>query len=166
MKRGSDGVSEFDPKHGRTEPASLDVGEISSILGFHIRLAYGAVYRHFMETFSHLDLTQKQVSVMWLIDDHPGIAQTDLARRLRMDRATTMGVVNRLQNRSFLRRGRSTEDRRRQTLYLTTEGHEALTDAKAAIFEHEKWLKGRFTQNEVETLKALLLRIYEDPAVR
>ena len=61
-----------------------DVGEIGDILGFHIRLAHGAVYRHFTESFTELGLTQKQVSALWLVDDHPGIAQTDLARRLRM----------------------------------------------------------------------------------
>ena len=60
-----------------------DIGEIRDIVGFHIRLAHGAVYRHFTETFANLDLTQKQVSVLWLVDDHPDIAQTDLARRMR-----------------------------------------------------------------------------------
>ena len=63
-----------------------DIGEIRNIVGFHIRLAHGATYRHFTETFADLDLTQKQVAVLWLIDDRPGIAQTDLARQLRMDR--------------------------------------------------------------------------------
>ena len=144
---------------------SNDVGEINDILGFHIRLAYGAVYRHFMETFADLDLTQKQVSVLWLIDDHPGIAQTDLTRRLRMDRATTMGIVNRLQGRGYLRRGRSTEDRRRQTLALTPLGETVLKNAKGAIFDHEKWLKGHFTPQEVSTLMSLLARIHDDPLV-
>jgi DNA-binding MarR family transcriptional regulator len=159
-------MSSADPDLRDDAADPLGVGAIGNILGFHIRLAYGAVYRHFMETFAHLELTQKQVSVLWLIDDQPGIAQTDLARRLRMDRATTMGVVNRLQGRDFLTRGKSTEDRRRQTLYLTREGEAALKEAKAAIFAHEKWLKARFSAQEVETLKSLLMRIYEDPAVR
>ena len=35
-----------------------DIGEIRDIVGFHIRLAHGAVYRHFVETFTDLDLTQ------------------------------------------------------------------------------------------------------------
>lgn len=83
------------------------IGPINDIVGFHIRLAHGAVYRHFMETFAHLDLTQKQVSVLWLVSDHPGIAQADLSRRLRMDRATVMAIVNRLQDRGYLERGRS-----------------------------------------------------------
>jgi DNA-binding MarR family transcriptional regulator len=138
-----------------------DIGEIKDILGFHIRLAYGSVYRHFMETFSELELTQKQVSVLWLVDDHPDIAQTDLAHRLRMDRATTMAIVNRLQARKLLVRGKSLSDRRRQTLNLSAEGEQILGIAKEAIRAHERWLKARFTDREVTKLIELLSRIHE-----
>jgi DNA-binding MarR family transcriptional regulator len=138
-----------------------DIGQIKHIVGFHIRLAYGAVYRHFTETFSQLDLTQKQVSVLWLVDDHPDIAQTGLAQRMRMDRATTMAIVNRLQSRGYLVRGQSKSDRRKQTLNLTTAGRKALVTAKTAIRQHERWLKSRFTDSEVATLIRLLTRIHE-----
>jgi DNA-binding MarR family transcriptional regulator len=138
-----------------------DIGEIRDIVGFHIRLAHGAVYRHFTETFADLGLTQKQVSVLWLIDDHPDIAQTDLATRMRMDRATTMVIVNRLQARNYLVRGKSVSDGRKQTLNLTGEGLKALAVAKDAIMQHEQWLKSRFTDREVEKLIELLTRIHE-----
>jgi DNA-binding MarR family transcriptional regulator len=138
-----------------------DIGEIRNIVGFHIRLAYGAAYRHFTETFAHLDLTQKQVSVLWLVGDHPDIAQTDLAKRMRMDRATTMSIVNRLESRGYLLRGRSKSDRRKQTLNLTRSGRKALVTAKAAIKQHERWLKARFSDREVATLIELLTRIHE-----
>lgn len=138
-----------------------DIGEIRNIVGFHIRLAHGAVYRHFTETFSNLDLTQKQVSVLWLVDDHPDIAQTDLAHRMRMDRATTMAIVNRLEARGYLVRGKSETDGRKQTLNLTDAGREMLRVAKQAILEHENWLKSRFTDKEVGKLIELLTRIHE-----
>src|SRR6476620_7726634 len=138
-----------------------DIGEIRNIVGFHIRLAHGAVYRHFTETFAQLDLTQKQVSVLWLVDDHPDIAQTGLAQRMRMDRATTMAIVNRLQARRLLVRGRSTTDRRKQTLHLTVHGHRMLVTARRAIRQHERWLKSRFKRREVATLIELLTRIHE-----
>ena len=138
-----------------------DIGEIQHIVGFHIRLAYGAAYRHFSETFAHLDLTQKQVSVLWLVDDHPDIAQTDLSQRMRMDRATTMAIVNRLEARGYLIRGKSKDDRRKQTLNLTPVGRKALVTAKGAIRQHERWLKSRFTEKEVTTLIGLLARIHE-----
>ncbi|RJT21304.1 MarR family transcriptional regulator [Chakrabartia godavariana] len=138
-----------------------DIGEIRNIVGFHIRLAHGAVYRHFTETFTDLDLTQKQVSVLWLIDDHPDIAQTDLAHRMRMDRATTMAIVNRLEARELLVRGKSETDGRKQTLNLTDQGREMLRVAKQAIIEHENWLKSRFSEKEVAKLIELLTRIHE-----
>jgi hypothetical protein len=68
-----------------TEPspdASDYIGEIDNILGFHIRLAHGTVYRHFMQSFKVLGMTQKQVSVLWLVSDHPGIAQAQLLRKI------------------------------------------------------------------------------------
>jgi DNA-binding MarR family transcriptional regulator len=138
-----------------------DIGEIRNIVGFHIRLAHGAVYRHFTETFSDLDLTQKQVSVLWLVNDHPDISQTDLAQRMRMDRATTMAIVNRLQARGYLVRGQSAKDGRKQTLNLTDAGRKALGVAKDAIADHERWLKSRFSDREVEQLIEMLSRIHE-----
>src|SRR2546421_17707 len=42
-------------------PGDEDLGEIRDIVGFHIRLAHGAVYRHFTETFADLFLRQIQV---------------------------------------------------------------------------------------------------------
>ena len=144
-----------------TEDKVAELGGLNGIVGFHIRLAHGAVYRHFTETFVDLDLTQKQVSALWLVGDRPGISQIDLGGRLRMDRATTMTIVNRLQERAYLRRERSTSDGRKQALYLTDKGHEALADAKAAIEAHEAWLKSRFTADEIEKLVEMLARIHE-----
>lgn len=136
------------------------LGAIGDILGFHIRLAHGVVYRHFTDTFSDLDLTQKQVSVLWLVHDHPGIAQADLGRTLQMDRATVMAIVNRLQTKGLLVRGASAVDRRRQTLTLTEVGQTALEQARKAIEQHEAWLKDRFSPAEVRTLVDLLSRIH------
>ena len=138
-----------------------DIGEIRDIVGFHLRLAHGAAYRHFTETFAHLDLTQKQVSVLWLVDLHPDIAQTGLAQLMRMDRATTMAIINRLQARGLLVRGQSPDDGRKQTLNLTDAGRDMLGTAKDAIGEHERWLKSRFTDREIETLIEMLTRIHE-----
>ena len=136
------------------------IGEIDDILGFHIRLAHGTAYRHFMQSFKFLEMTQKQVSVLWLVADHPGIAQADLAKRLQLDRATVMAIVNRLAKRKFVVRGESETDGRKQTLKLLPPGSKALQDAKRAIRSHEKWLKGRFTAKELKTLIALLRRIH------
>lgn len=144
-----------------TDDNTADLGGLNDVVGFHIRLAHGAVYRHFTETFIDLDLTQKQVSALWLVGDHPGISQIELGRRLRMDRATTMTIVNRLQERDYMRRERSESDGRKQALYLTEPGTSALGRAKDCIAAHEAWLKSRFTPAEAEKLVEMLARIHE-----
>lgn len=149
------------PAVPRGADLSDEVGAIDEILGFHVRLAHGACLRHFTETFTDLDLTQKQVSVLWLVDDHPGIAQTDLAQRLQMDRATTMAIINRLQAKHYLKRDRSPTDGRKQALFLESQGIDVLARAKLAIGEHEAWLKSRFSDKEVRLLLDLLARIYD-----
>jgi len=140
---------------------SDDLGGLDGVVGFHIRLAHGAVYRHFSETFATLDLTQKQVSALWLVSEFPGISQIELGGRLRMDRATTMTIVNRLQDRDYMRRERSTSDARKQALFVTEAGLDALAQAKHCIDEHEAWLKSRFTAAEIEKLVEMLARIHE-----
>mgnify|MGYP003582270127 CR=1 FL=1 len=160
LKEQRVGDSEAFSTPGAENADLQDVGALADILGFHIRLAHVAVYRHFADTFQDLDLTQKQVSVLWLIGDHPAIAQTDLSRLLQMDRATTMALINRLQARHFLRRGRAMNDKRKQALFLEPEGEAILVRAKQAVREHEAWLKGRFTPSEVKRLTALLTRIH------
>ena len=138
-----------------------EISEFRNVVGFHIRLAHGAVYRHFTETFADLDLTQKQVSALWLVHDHPDIAQTGLAQRMRMDRATTMAIVNRLEAKGYLVRRKSRSDGRKQALNLTESGRRALAAARRAIDRHEQWLKSRFSDKEVGKLIELLTRIHQ-----
>jgi DNA-binding MarR family transcriptional regulator len=148
-------------KMAAAEAPATGVGALDGIVGFHIRLAHGAVYRHFTETFADLGLTQKQVSLLWLVDDEPGVAQIELGQRLRMDRATTMTIVNRLEQRGYVQRQRSSSDGRKQALYLTAAGEMALAKARACIDAHEAWLKSRFTSDEVKKLVELLSRIHD-----
>lgn len=151
------------PKAPKAPPAFAAENPFSGldrIVGFHLRLAQGAVYRHFTETFSDLDLTQKQVSILWLISQNAGVAQADLGRMLQIDRATMMAIVNRLQQRALVVRDRSAIDGRRQTLTLTAAGKTRLAEARRAIEAHEEWLKSRFSDGEVAILVELLRRIH------
>jgi DNA-binding MarR family transcriptional regulator len=133
---------------------------MQDIVGFHLRLAYGAVYRHFTDCFAALGLTQKQVSLLWLVADHPGIAQAELGRRMQMDRATTMGIVSRMEARGALSRRRSASDGRQQVLMLTPAGQAMLGSAKEALRAHEAWIKARYTSREVTSLIELLGRLH------
>lgn len=139
------------------------LAELEQIMGFHISLAELAIKAHFQKNYAHLGLTQKQIAVMWLVDSCPGIIQVDIARMLRVQRATIAGVVTILTARDLLRRaGSGTEDARHVPLELTRQGRAALAEAKVAIERHENWVKQRLSAADQKTIATLMTRIYSD----
>lgn len=139
--------------------ANLDLGALSELLGFHLRMAQVAMHRDFTATLSHLDLTQRQWAVMQLIAANPGVSQADLATALDTDRATMMATIDRLDERGFLLRERSKADRRRSELSLTLRGRAMLNDAQRSIDKHENRFHSLFSGPELETLLEALNRI-------
>lgn len=144
------------PSQNSDKPA-LRHNRLDGNIGYQVRMAYVAIRRHFESAMERLDLTQKQTSVLWLIEANPAVSQIALANELGMDRASMMAIVDRLEERGLIVRKRSTQDGRRQELYVTAKGKKVLTQAKAAIQAHEKWISAKFTKAElsgfVECLK-------------
>lgn len=142
-----------------SDKSALRHNKLDDNVGYQLRAAYVAVRRNFESAMERLDLTQKQTSVLWLIDANPAVSQISLANELGMDRASMMAIVDRLEERGLIVRKRSAEDGRRQELYTTAKGRKVLAQAKAAIQEHEKWISSKFTKAElgafVEGLKRL-----------
>ena len=143
-----------------TEAFSYD--GLDEVLGFHLRQAQGAMHRRIVSVLAPLDLTQKQSAVLWLTGANPGASQTSVGSALRMDRATTMAIIDRLEARDLITRKRSRTDRRRQELYLTPKGQDLLVEVKALIAGHEKQFAARFSSAEFDTLISLLERLYGD----
>jgi len=139
----------------------LDLDGLSDLLGFNLRQAQVAVYRDFQAALASLDLTQKQGAVLQLIGANPAVSQVDLGATLGVDRASMMALVEKLRKRGFLVRRRSTEDRRRQELFLTGAGEEALTVSKRLIAEHEQRFVARFAEPDLEALLNALRRIHQ-----
>lgn len=140
--------------------AVLNFDELDRVLGFHIRQAQGTMHRRFIEALSAVDLTQKQSGALWLVGANPGASQIGIGNALRMDRATTMAIIDKLEARDLVVRQRSTVDRRRHELYLTPEGQKLLVKVKKLVKDHERSFSERFSDDELATLVDLLRRVY------
>jgi MarR family transcriptional regulator, organic hydroperoxide resistance regulator len=134
------------------EAPTLMFAELDSLLGYLLRRAQGAMHRDFMAAVADFELTQKQMATLWLIQANPGVSQAEVASALAMDRATMMAVTDRLEDREFVIRKRSSADRRRQDLYLTPAGQSTLRKCKTRIAEHEEKFRALFTAPELTAL--------------
>jgi MarR family transcriptional regulator, organic hydroperoxide resistance regulator len=139
--------------------AQIDFGLLRSLLGFNIRMAQNAMYRHFTASMEPLNLRQREFAVLELIGQNAGISQVELAISLSVDRPAMMVVVDRLQGRQLLVRRRSKRDRRRQELHLTAKGTELLARAKTIVLEHDRAFTSLFGGAEAAQLIARLQTI-------
>lgn len=143
------------------EAPQLHFAELDGLLGYHLRRAQGAMHRDFMATVASFELTQKQAATLWLIQANPAVSQVSIAATLGMDRATMMSVIDRLEDRGYVIRKRSTVDRRRQELYLTPSGQNTLRKVKARINAHEARVRSMFTKAEIDALIETLRKFRE-----
>ena len=146
----------------RNGGSGFNRGRLDVMLGYQLRLAYIATSRHFATALSRVDLTQKQTGVLWLIGANAGASQIALATELGMDRASMMVIIDRLEERGLIVRERSARDGRRQELYLTAKGRKTLSQCKAAVARHERWIAGRFKRGQASELMRSLQRLATD----
>ena len=84
-----------------------------------------------------LDLTGRRYFVLAGAGQGSPVSQQDQARMLGIDPTTIVAIVDELEAGGFVRRERSTVDRRRYELHLTAAGKQALAAADDVIDEVE-----------------------------
>jgi MarR family transcriptional regulator, multiple antibiotic resistance protein MarR len=107
-------------------------------------------------------LTGAQFAVLKNVAD--GIADTaaDLCRTMHYDTGSMTRMLDRLEEKSVLRRERGTEDRRVVYLRITASGNELLPRLRtAAVRVLARHLAG-FSPTEVDTFKQFLVRMIQN----
>ncbi len=107
-------------------------------------------------------LRPRHVIALTLLRDHGAVGQQGLAEALRLDPSNLVGLLNELEQRGLLTRTRDRSDRRRHIVELAPQGHAALEDAEQRLACVEDRVLGALSEQERDTLHALLLRAAGD----
>ncbi len=129
--------------------------------GFMIRRAHQIAVGIFEEECAPFELTSQQHGVLSALAAYPGIDQITVGRLLGHDRSTVGIVVKRLVERGLVRRRVSPDDKRRHSLRLTARGQRLLTESASAASRAQERLLHAFSEEERQTLHALLERLIE-----
>jgi DNA-binding MarR family transcriptional regulator len=138
----------------------INVGILPNLLGFNIRRAQIALWRDFGRTVGEGRVRPGMFSLMMLVDANPGISQIELSNQLDQDKATIVGLIDTLQRRHWLRRQKSTVDRRRHGIFLTAAGKQVVAELRDEMIEHEQRFTRLFTSEELTQLITFLRRIH------
>jgi DNA-binding MarR family transcriptional regulator len=99
-----------------------------------------------------LGITSRQVTLLWLIREHPGLSLRELAAEERVSAPAVSGIVDRLEKAGLIERVRDADDRRRVGLTLTDEGERLLKRVRA---RRTTWLAERLKGLDDDELAAV-----------
>jgi DNA-binding MarR family transcriptional regulator len=145
----------------RALDAKVNLACLPRLLGFNLRRAHQCAWRQYVAVIGDKDIRPGLVSLLVLVGANPGIAQIDLGTHLGIDKASVVALLDRLEKCNMLERLRSTRDRRRQGIYLTARGSDALGSLLAAVRTLERRMASRFTRAEFDLLLSFLRRLQD-----
>ncbi|MDV4166950.1 MarR family transcriptional regulator [Rhodovulum sp. FJ3] len=105
-----------------------------------------------------LDLTPVQFAAMDAVATTPGIDQASIAAQIAYDRATIGGVIDRLEQKGWIKRTISNRDRRAREVTLTPTGREILDRAIPVVSALQVDILPGLSEDETSHLRDLIER--------
>lgn len=139
------------------KPTTL--GALSNHIGFHLRLAQLAVFKHFDARLGDIDISPAIFSVLEVLHHNDGITQSKLANAVNLDGSSVVPLLDKLSKRGWVQRLASTTDRRHNHLHLTAEGQAVRLEAARRAALHEKEVCKGLSAADKKQLFELLSRL-------
>ncbi|MBI3445003.1 MAG: MarR family transcriptional regulator [Magnetospirillum sp.] len=150
-----------------TQAKSLDAeaetsfGPMTEELGFHLRRAQVAAFKHFAQSVTAAEgITPGLYGMLQVIASNSGLSQSRLAEVMEVDRSSIVKVVNQLTEKGLIKREASATDRRSYHLRMTSEGKLALRRIEDAVARQDREFSAGLSEDARRLLISLLKRLY------
>ncbi|RNL86937.1 MarR family winged helix-turn-helix transcriptional regulator [Halostreptopolyspora alba] len=129
------------------------VGDLELSLGYVLKQVHAALRTAMDEALRPLDLTVPQYACLELLGQHPGLSNSELARRAFVTRQSMNLVLRRLQERGLLTRPDESPHGRALPTQLTQDGLTTLRKASIAVRTAEKQLFSPLSQEQQRRIR-------------
>lgn len=133
--------------------------DLENLIGYNLKRAYVHVQTDFREVLGNDGFAPRVFAALAVVIQHPNISQSDLSRRLGIERSGLVAIVDDLEKRELLKRTKVHGDRRVQALVPTALGQEVYDSALKAVKAHETRMFNMFTTQEKGQLLSLLRKL-------
>ena len=86
------------------------------------RLVINSAKRHYSWVETQCGVSGAQMWLLWELSESPGMRASDVASAMAIHQSTVSNLLDKLESEGFIKRDRSSEDRRVVTLFLTQSG--------------------------------------------
>jgi DNA-binding MarR family transcriptional regulator len=137
----------------------IDSSPLAGFVGYKLRMAQLAVFKHFQRSFEEVDIRPAQYSVLSLIERNPGLKQSQISAALGIKRTNMVAMIDVLESRGLARRDPGEFDRRSHSLHLTERGQKLMSRLHEIRKDHEANIVSLMTADERAQLLDLLDRV-------
>jgi DNA-binding MarR family transcriptional regulator len=112
----------------------------------------------------HLDeekITVRQMGILILLEDRPGVTQKQIGAVQRIDRTTVTQQIDLLEQANLVKRVQSADDRRSYNLHLTKKGRSMASRLKAYIQSTEAVFLKNLTEQQITDIKTALFALID-----
>lgn len=117
---------------------SIDLGPLPNLVGYMLRRAQLAVFQDFWRAYEPFDIRPAQYAVLLIIEQNPGLRQSQVSNALNIKRANLVALLDSLESRGLAKRVPVETDRRSYALHLTEDGKALMKKLAEASSIHER----------------------------
>lgn len=122
----------------QNKEASFSDDELRQFLGYQLKRTFNAMRADLSQVLEPYGLRMTTYSSLVLIEDNPGIRQSELANILNMERPNMVLILDDLEQRGWITRERLETDRRAYALKVTLSGKRVCDKAKTDNLKAER----------------------------
>ena len=129
--------------------------------GFYFKCIQSAIEKNMNETLKVFDLTASQEKVLRFLrwTKLKRVSQKDIEEFYHISNPTVTGILNRLEQKGYIRRIQSQKDKRVHYIEATQKATEFQKVVNKNVREFESKISGNLTPEEQETLFVLLEKV-------
>lgn len=135
---------------------AVDMKVLDEKLGYRIRIIERLLNKEFTR---NVGMTTVQYSVFSLVATNEGLSQIAIGEALSMDRASTMAIIDKLEDAGLLERHKSIHDRRVHALQLTEKGRKQFVVVNNKVAKYDSIFTAKLSEEEMATLNMCLKKL-------
>ncbi len=140
----------------RQDADEIGLDALAGHAGYAVRRFQLWIFQDFIKTLAAVDIRPTQYSVLTVIGANPGLTQMAVAKRLGIERARLVHLLDSLERRKLVKRVKSKADRRSHALHLTAQGETSLEKFRRLAAEHERHVEAKIGKENRERLLQIL----------
>jgi len=133
--------------------------KIEKCINYLLTQAQIKVNQRFRENLSTCQVTPAQYFILYYLWEKDGLSPTQLAKLSGLDSSTITGLLTRLEEKDFITRINSKDDRRGVNVYLTKSGTAIKKSIDPIILKSNRDVLFDFNETEQAILENFLLRL-------